>query len=108
MITRSSTLSQLQAHVAQAELARGFLAQSAADKCLLLGEEVGELFKAVRKTSGLAIDPQSYVGDVGSELADILNYLLAIANRYDIDLGEAFVSKEALNETRTWTVSPAP
>lgn len=107
MITPTSSLSQLQAHVAQAELARGFLAQSAADKCLLLGEEVGELFKVVRKTSGLAIDPQSDVGDVGSELADILNYLLAIANRYDIDLGEAFVSKEAVNETRTWTVSPA-
>lgn len=105
MITPISSLSQLQAHVAQAELARGFLAQSAADKCLLLGEEVGELFKAVRKTSGLAVDPQSDVGDVGSELADILNFLLAIANRYHIDLGEAFVSKEAINETRTWTVS---
>lgn len=106
MITPTSSLSQLQAHVAQAELDRGFLAQSATDKCLLLGEEVGELFKAVRKTSGLAIDPQSEVGDVGSELADILNYLLAIANRYHIDLGEAFVSKEAVNQTRTWTVSP--
>lgn len=106
MITPTSSLSQLQAHVAQAELDRGFLAQSAVDKCLLLGEEVGELFKAVRRTSGLAIDPQSDVGDIGSELADILNYLLAIANRYQIDLGEAFVSKEAVNQTRAWTVSP--
>jgi NTP pyrophosphatase (non-canonical NTP hydrolase) len=105
MITPTSSLLQLQTHVAQAELARGFAAQSAADKCLLLGEEVGELFKAVRKTSGIAIDPRSDVGDIGSELADILNYLLAIANRYHIDLGEAFVSKEAINEKRTWIVS---
>lgn len=51
MITPASSLSQLQAHVARAELERGFLAQSATDKCLLMGEEVGELFKAVRKSS---------------------------------------------------------
>lgn len=105
MITSTTSLLQLQAHVAQAEFDRGFAAQSTVDKCLLLGEEVGELFKAVRKTSGIAIDPQSHVGEVGSELADILNYLLAIANRYQIDLGEAFVSKEMFNQTRTWTVS---
>lgn len=105
MIKPTSSLRQLQTHVAQAELDRGFGSQSASDKCLLLGEEVGELFKAVRKSSGIAIDPESNVGDVGSELADILNFLLAIANRYHIDLGEAFVSKEAVNETRTWTVS---
>lgn len=108
MISPTSSLNQLQAHVAQAEQERGFQAQSAADKCLLLGEEVGELFKAVRKASGLTIDPHSQIGDVGNELADILNYVLAIANRYHIDLGEAFANKEAVNQTRTWIVSPSP
>lgn len=105
MISPTSSLSQLQAYVAQAEVERGFHAQSASEKCLLLGEEVGELFKAVRKASGLAIDPHSDVGEVGSELADILNYLLAIANRYQIDLAQAFISKEEVNRGRTWTTN---
>lgn len=103
MITRESPLYLLQEYVARTEVQRKFDGQSPTEKCLLLGEEVGELFKAVRKTSGLAVDPQSEALEVGSELADILNYLLAIANRYQIDLGEAFVAKEQINRTRTWT-----
>lgn len=102
MITRESALHQLQAYVARAEFERNFHNQSATEKCLLLGEEVGELFKAVRRTSGLAVDPASDKKEVGSELADILNYLLAIANRYQIDLGEAFVLKEEVNQRRQW------
>lgn len=102
MITDSSTLTQLQAYVARMELERNFHDQSAAVKCLLLGEEVGELFKAVRRTSGLSVDLQSDPKEVADELADILNYLMAIANRYEIDLGKAFVAKEQINRTRTW------
>jgi NTP pyrophosphatase (non-canonical NTP hydrolase) len=102
MITSNSPLHELQEHVASAERARGFYGQSANEKCLLLGEEVGELFKAVRKASGMTVDPQSEVKDVANELADILNFLLAIANRYEIDLGEAFIAKEMVNKTRVW------
>jgi NTP pyrophosphatase (non-canonical NTP hydrolase) len=106
MITRDSPLHLLQQYVAHTEVQRHFDTQSATEKCLLLGEEVGELFKAVRKASGLAIDPHSDGKEVGNELADILNYLLAIANRYQIDLGEAFVAKELINQTRTWAPNP--
>ncbi len=108
MITRNSSLHEMQEHVARAEVERHFNTQSAAEKCLLLGEEVGELFKAVRKSSGMAVDPQSEVREVANELADILNYLLAIANRYEIDLGQAFVAKEQINEARTWLPSSPP
>lgn len=102
MITRKSTLHQLQIYVAHTEIERNFHDQSAMEKCLLLGEEVGELFKAVRRASGLSVDPLSDSTEVANELADILNYLLAIANRYQIDLGEAFIAKERVNQTRTW------
>lgn len=108
MISRNSSLQALQEHVARAEVERHFDTQSSAEKCLLLGEEVGELFKAVRKNSGMAVDPKSDVKDVANELADILNYLLAIANRYQIDLGQAFVSKEEINGSRTWLSSLPP
>lgn len=72
----------------------------------LLGEEVGELFKALRKSQGISIDPQSKVGSASEELADILIYLCAIANRFDIQLEEAFRRKEEINMRRSWVPAP--
>ncbi|MEJ2637221.1 MAG: MazG nucleotide pyrophosphohydrolase domain-containing protein [Calditrichia bacterium] len=95
-------LKDYQEYVAELERERGFEEQSARDKCLLLGEEVGELFKAVRKAEGIRIDPASRVSELEGELADIFIYLCAIANRFDIDLKAAFLKKEAKNKKRTW------
>ena len=95
-------LKDFQAYVATMEIERGFSAQGAIEKCLLLGEEVGELFKAVRKAEGVLIDAHSPVGGVADELADIVIYLCAIANRYGVDLEQAFRDKEAVNRTRVW------
>ena len=36
------------------------------------------------------------------ELADVFNYLLDIANYFNVDLEEAFREKEELNKKRTW------
>ena len=44
----------------------------------------------------------SVIGTVDEELADVLIYLCAIANRLDISLDEALRKKEAINETRSW------
>jgi NTP pyrophosphatase (non-canonical NTP hydrolase) len=76
--------------------------QTIIDKCLLLGEEVGELFKAVRKSEGLAVDSNSSFTEIGDELTDIFIYLCAIANRKGIDLEEAFRKKEVKNKLRIW------
>ena len=97
-------LAEYQSYVEQLEVERGFAHQSTRDKCLLLGEELGELFKAIRKAEGLAIDATSSVGSVAEELADVFIYLCAIANRYHIDLESAFREKEALNHQRSWAV----
>lgn len=88
--------------MAQLERERGFDHQDVVQKCLLLGEEVGELFKAVRKAQGIAIDPGSKFGSVGEELADALIYLCAIANRFGLDLEQEFRRKEEANHRRTW------
>jgi NTP pyrophosphatase (non-canonical NTP hydrolase) len=100
------TLADLQRYVAGLESERGFSRQVARDKCLLLGEELGELFRAVRRTEGLNVDPASRAADVADELADCLIYLCAIANRYGIDLEAAFRAKESKNHERTWTAGP--
>jgi NTP pyrophosphatase (non-canonical NTP hydrolase) len=96
------TLASYQAYVTQLEIERGFSEQSVRDKCLLLGEEVGELFKAVRRIEGLKVDASSQFGAVSEELADIFIYVCAIANRYGIDLESAFREKEVVNHQRSW------
>jgi len=95
-------LSDIQNYVKQLELERGFADQTIIQKCLMLGEETGELFKAVRKNEKLVIDRKSEVGEVSDELADIIVFLCSIANRYNIDLEEAFRKKEEINKKRVW------
>lgn len=96
------TLKDFQKYVGEMEIERGFDDEPTIQKCLLLGEEVGELFKAVRKSENIKIDHNSDVGTVKNELADVLIYLLEIANRYNIDLEKAFREKEEINKKRSW------
>lgn len=98
-------LAYFQEYVAETEKERGFDEETALEKCLLLGEEVGELFKAVRRQAGIKTDPNSDVHEIGNELADVLNFVLAIANRFNVDLAQAYARKEALNNARSWTRS---
>lgn len=102
---RTDRLTYFQEYVAETEKERGFDKETALEKCLLLGEEVGELFKAVRRHAGIKTDPSSDVHEIGNELADILNFVLAIANRFDVDLAQAYAHKETLNNARSWTRS---
>jgi NTP pyrophosphatase (non-canonical NTP hydrolase) len=97
------TLEAYQRYVAELEVERNFMEQTVIEKCLLLGEEVGELFKSIRKKEGLNIDLNSNTSQISYELADIFIFLCAIANRYNIDLEQAFRSKEEINKKRNWT-----
>ena len=97
------TLNDFQKYVTNLEEKRGFADATVLQQCLKLGEEVGELFKAIRKKEKLKLDSKKEVLDsVDEELADIFIYLCSIANRYDIDLERAFREKEEKNKTRTW------
>jgi NTP pyrophosphatase (non-canonical NTP hydrolase) len=96
------TLTDFQEYVNDLELERDFKDQTAIEKCLLLGEEVGELFKAIRKKEGLNIDLNSNTSQISFELVDIFIFLCAIANRYGISLEEAFLKKEEINKHRQW------
>jgi NTP pyrophosphatase (non-canonical NTP hydrolase) len=96
-------LADLQRYVAVMEDERGFAHRTVIEQALQLGEEIGELFKAIRKNQNLATATGAIIGSVDEELADVLIYLCAIANRLDIDLADALRRKEALNETRAWS-----
>lgn len=97
------TLTDIQQYVAELEQERGFSDQNVLQKCLLLGEEVGELFKAIRKHQGMSIDPKSNASSVADELADLIVMMCAVANRLDVDLEKAFRAKEEVNMKRRWS-----
>jgi NTP pyrophosphatase (non-canonical NTP hydrolase) len=97
-----------QRYIHELEAMHGWLKVDLVHNCFLMGEEVGELFKAVRKYNKLYDEGQSTPTEkaqahVGEELVDVLNYLMAIANRVGVDLEQAFREKNARNQTRTWT-----
>lgn len=95
-------LADLQRYVAEMERERGFIDQTVIQKCLLLGEEVGELFKAVRKAEKMPLEAHQQAGAIDEEIADILIYLCSIANRTGVDLETAFRKKEERNRERVW------
>jgi len=97
------TLKDFQEYVKKLELERGFIQETVLHKCLLLGEELGELNKAARKELKLLkIDGKSKTTKIGEELADIVIIICTIANRLNIDLEKAFREKEAINKKRIW------
>jgi NTP pyrophosphatase (non-canonical NTP hydrolase) len=53
------------------------------------GRRVGELFKAVRKHKNMHVGATSATGTVDEELADVLIFLCAIANRLEISIDDA-------------------
>ena len=104
-LDQNPTLRDFQKYVRECEVERGFTGQTTIQKCLMLAEEAGELFKAVRKKENIKIDHNSQFGTIDEELADILIFILVIANRYDIDLEKAFRDKEEVNKKRVWNNS---
>ncbi len=103
------TLADLQRYIHDLEALHGWLDVDLIHNCFLMGEEIGELFKAVRKYERYFDQSEEKPGDeaerkagVAEELVDVLNYTLAIANRLDLDLETAFRAKNQRNEKRHW------
>ncbi len=71
---------------------------------LLLSEEVGELAKAIRNKIKLYHEEGKVIkeDELEDEIADVLSYLLDLANKFDIDIETAFRNKEAKNAKRVW------
>ena len=65
---------------------------------LKLIEEVGELSEAIRKD--IRLQDNDIKGTIEEELYDVLYYVLALANVYDINLEECIQLKEKINEKK--------
>lgn len=106
-LPEGATMKDYQRYVHELEAMHGWLDVDLVHNCFLMGEEMGELFKAVRKAEklfdeGSSTLPEAAREHVAEEIVDVFNYLCAIANRLDIDVGEAFVAKNARNQRRRW------
>ncbi len=102
---QNPTLKDFQKYVIDLENERGFTDKTVLQKCLMLGEEMGELFQAIRKEENITIDHNSKFGTIEEELADVIIYICSIANSYNINLEEAFRKKEEVNKKRIWKKS---
>ena len=101
-LKQKPTLKDFQEYVEKLEIERGFSHEKIIEECLMLGEEVGELFKAIRKSEQIKTDSKSQITSIKEELADVFIFLCAIANRANIDLEKAFREKEEINKKRHW------
>ena len=97
------TLKELQSYLALVCEERGWTKDSPSEKFVLFIEEVGELAKAMRKAAGL-YEEQAKPRDMSleEEFADVLSYLLDLANCFHVDLEQAFRAKEQINQSRIW------
>jgi NTP pyrophosphatase (non-canonical NTP hydrolase) len=68
----------------------------------LTGRRSRRIIQGNPQTQKMRIGTTSVTGTVDEELADVLIYLCAIANRLGISIDGALRRKEELNETRTW------
>lgn len=113
-LERNAPMSAYQRYVHDLETMHGWLEVDLVHNCFLMGEEVGELFKAVRRYRKLFTEtkpPEAEAdrkAEVAEEIVDVFNYLLALANRLDLDLEAEFRKKNARNQTRSWTQSSSP
>jgi NTP pyrophosphatase (non-canonical NTP hydrolase) len=107
-LPEGASMKDYQRYIHELETLHGWLKLDLVHNCFLMGEEVGEVFKAVRRYEKLFDEGKSTPtpearAQVGEELVDVFNYLLAIANRVGVDLEQAFREKNAKNQQRTWS-----
>ena len=100
------TLPEMQRYIKEVCKENGWNKDTTEEKFLLFTEEVGELAKAVRKSKGLysedAKNDKNARLNLEEEFADVLSYLIDLANMHGVDLETEFIKKETHNRKRVW------
>lgn len=108
IIPANLTLPALQQHIRDMCAHMNWNGASREQLFLLFAEEVGELAKAIRNATNLGIeegkqrDAVSVKANLAEEFADVLSYLVDLANKFDIDLDAAYRAKSEANLSRRW------
>ncbi len=102
-IKSNPTLKDFQKYIRETVLERGFTDTTIPELFMYLSEETGELAKAARQYTNMHCDSNSEKMELSHELADVFEYVLDIANHFNIDLEKAFREKEEINNKRVWS-----
>lgn len=87
-----SSIKSLQKQVVANKVAKGFNVTDVPLEFMLLTEEVAEAFEAWRKKKS----------DLGEELADVMIYLMGLAEILGLDLDKEVAAKVVKNEKRKY------
>ncbi|MFN8254090.1 MAG: MazG nucleotide pyrophosphohydrolase domain-containing protein [Bacteroidales bacterium] len=103
-LKENPTLTDIQEYLKVICAERGWDKNNPLEIFLLLSEEVGELAKAIRNKLKLYHEEEKKMkeNELEHEFADVLSYLLDLANQFNINLENAFREKEEVNAKRTW------
>ncbi len=95
MLKKDFTIKELQAHIRKID----FQPDKKHEVVLKLFEEVGELSVEMRKEHQEGLS-EARKREIKYELYDVLHYVTHIANIYGIDLEDAILEKDKINEER--------
>lgn len=104
-LKETNTLREVQNYIANMNEVRGFNDETIQERMLLLTEEIGELAKAIRKTSKnmyTDINKEYNYDTIESEVADCFYVLLSVASYLNIDVFQSLKDKEKENINRVW------
>ena len=85
MNPQTISLTELQKHLDQTCKEKGWDKNSVTEVFLFKGEKKPDNHDNLRE-----------------EFADVLNYLMELANRFDVNLAEVYFEKHKINQTRQW------
>lgn len=95
LINKDLTLRNLQEHIKSFD----YKPDQISNYFFKLIEEVGELSEVMRKNVRMK-ETGEIKGTIEEELHDIMYYVLALANIYEIDLEECFIKKDEINRKK--------
>lgn len=105
-LNENTPVIKIQEYIKQMKKDRKFDSVTIEREMMLFLEEIGELAKAIRKSTNGSLDiAKEYKNNVEEELADCFIYLLSIANMNQVDIFQAFKEKERKNCNRIWKQS---
>ena len=100
-LPENATLAQTQTYIKELCEHHGWVKGSGLEIFLLFTEEVGELAKAIRYHEKIQTESGKNQ-DLEGEFADVLSYILDLANHYGVDLDQALRKKQGANFEREW------
>ncbi|MDR0956014.1 MAG: pyrophosphohydrolase [Candidatus Nomurabacteria bacterium] len=99
--TADASLRQIQTYVADVLKEHG-VNPTASSQFIQLVEEIGEVARALRFRHHTPVSATTHRANLPEELADVLMALMNLASSENVDLFDALIAKEKINQTRVW------